>query len=192
MNPKRYTNNSPKRSDLVAEIGQKSDLLNELLNSLEGELDTPDFRLQVRGSLKNKALTNKQVENLLVDYTVLSGKIKLVSQIFPEILILFQQLRKLNKLVDKGGRPEKKESQLGVDIAIAHYEKHGKHISAEQLSIKVSLLIRGVDNGCEDKDGVRPLSASGARNCINRAKQILNAKSNQQILLIDLLRSRQG
>jgi len=190
MNPKTYTNNSPKRSDLVTEIGQKSDLLNELLNSLEGELDTPDFRLQVRDSLKNKTLTDKQVENMLVEYTVLSGKIKLLNRIFPEILILFQQLRKLNKLVDKGGRPEKEESQLGVDIAIAHYEEHGKHISAEQLSRKVSLMVRGINNGYEDKNGIRPLSPSGARNSINRAKQILNAKNNQQILLIDLLRTR--
>jgi hypothetical protein len=188
MSHKKYANDSPKRLDLLTEIGEKIYLLDELFNSLQGELDTADFRSKVRALLKNKALTQKQIENLLVEYTVLNGKIKLVGKIFPEIHGLFQQLRKLEKLVDKGGRPEKQESRLGIEIAIAHHKHHGKHMSAEHLSRKVSLLVRGVENGYEDRDGIRPLSTSGARNCINRAKRILDAKSNQQILLIDLLR----
>jgi hypothetical protein len=159
-----------------------------LLKSIEKELDTAEIRAHMANAIKDRPLSSEQLESLLVGYTILATKERFFNELFPELEKLLKKHKRKNRLLEKGGRPEKRETKIGIDIAVAHYRKHGKHLSAEQLSRKVSLIDRGEKNDWEDEDGKRPLSASGARNCIQQAKTILGLTNNPQKPLIDLLK----
>jgi hypothetical protein len=66
---------------------------------------------------------------------VLLQKLRIYQEAMPELVDAFERLEAYVMAKQAGGRPPKtKESSVARDIAVAHFKKHGRDLSSENLS----------------------------------------------------------
>jgi len=108
---------------------------------------------------------------------VLLQKLRIYQDAMPELVDAFERLAPPIMAKQAGGRPAKTmESSVARDIAVAHFKKHGKDLSAENLSRMTSKkLMADNPNGYKhclgwDADGEedipRPFSQRTASDCL--------------------------
>jgi hypothetical protein len=108
---------------------------------------------------------------------VLLQKLRIYQDAMPELVDAFERLATPIMAKQAGGRPAKTmESSVARDIAVAHFKKHGKDLSAENLSRLTSKkLMADNPNGYKhclgwDADGEedipRPFSQRTASDCL--------------------------
>jgi len=77
---------------------------------------------------------------------VLLQKLRIYHEALPELVDAFERLATPVMAKQAGGRPPKTtESSVALDIAVAHFKKHGKDLSAENLSRMTSKKLMAED-----------------------------------------------
>ena len=77
---------------------------------------------------------------------VLLQKLRIYQDAMPELVDAFERLGTPIMAKQAGGRPTKtKEFRVAWDIAVAYFKKHGKDLSAENLSLMTSKKLMADD-----------------------------------------------
>ena len=108
---------------------------------------------------------------------VLMQKLRIYQDVMPELVDAFERLATPVMAKQAGGRPAKtQESSVARDIAVAHFQKHGKDLSAENLSRLTSKKLMTDDPNTYkhcvgwdaegEEDIPRPFSQRTASDCL--------------------------
>jgi hypothetical protein len=107
---------------------------------------------------------------------VLLQKLRIYQEAMPELVGAFERLGTPIMAKQAGGRPTKtKEFSVAWDIAVAYFKKHGKDLSAENLSLMTSKKLMADDPNAykhcvgweaEVEDIPRPFPQRTASDCL--------------------------
>jgi len=85
--------------------------------------------VQLQSSLAGLSVQEQKTEAVLLQ------KLRIYHEAMPELVDVFERLAKPVMAKQAGGRPSKAtESSVARNIAVAHFKKYGKDLSAENLS----------------------------------------------------------
>lgn len=136
------------------------------------ELDTAEFEADLLGIMQNQFTelpeTHIAMARLMVKYSVLMANEKYLSHVLAKIYEKVNQIKKIEKVTNKGGRKPNKELYEIADLIIqVEFSKTGKKPSGGKLSklVEQQMIAKF---GSIRKDGNLYLSDRSARNFIKQ------------------------